>query len=98
MRLLAAVLAVAATSSLVPAAAVASTTYMLTGYEVNPDPATFVGSLSGQVGIWQAAVRHDPLDYTGTTAITGGSFTITTFRASKQPAPSTAAARSSQAR
>jgi hypothetical protein len=63
----------------VPATASASTTYTLTGIEVNPSPATFVGSLVGRPGTWKAVVLHDPLSYTGSTTITGGSFTITTF-------------------
>ena len=63
----------------VPAIASASSTYTLTGIEVNPSPATFVGSLVGQLGTWQAVVLHNSLSYTGTTTITGGSFTITTF-------------------
>ena len=63
----------------VPATASASTTYTLSGIEVNPSPATFVGSLVGRPGTWKAIVQHDPLSYTGTTTIRGGSFTITTF-------------------
>jgi hypothetical protein len=79
VRLLAAILAVAGVSWLLPAVAAASTTYTLAGVEVNPSPATFVGALVGQAGTWQATVLHNPLNYTGTTSITGGSFTITTF-------------------
>jgi len=79
VRLLAALSTAAAASWLLPASAAASTTYTLTGIEVNPSPATFVGSLVGKFGTWSAVVQHDPLNYTGTTAITGGSFTITTF-------------------
>lgn len=79
VRILAALLAVAGASWLLPSPAAAATTYSLSGVEVNPSPATFVGSLVGQLGLWQATVLHDPLNYTGTTTITGGSFTITTF-------------------
>src|SRR3954468_18877568 len=79
VRVLTALLALAAALALLPATATAATTYTLTGFEVNPSPATFVGSLVGQSGVWKAVVQHDPLSYTGTTAITGGSFTITTF-------------------
>jgi len=79
VRLLAILLAVSGVSWALPAPAAAATTYTLTGIEVNPSPATFVGSLVGQLGTWQATVLHDPLSYTGATRITGGSFTITTF-------------------
>ena len=79
VRLLAALLAITGVSWLLPAPAAASTTYTLAGVEVNPSPATFVGSLVGQFGTWKATVLHDPLSYTGTTLITGGAFTITTF-------------------
>jgi hypothetical protein len=79
VRLLAALSTAAAAAWLLPATASASTTYTLTGIEVNPSPATFVGSLVGQLGTWKAVVQHDPLNYTGTTTITGGSFTITTL-------------------
>jgi hypothetical protein len=79
VRLLVALLGIAGVSWLLPAPAAAATTYTLAGVEVNPSPATFVGSLVGQLGAWQAVVLHDPLSYTSTTAITGGSFTITTF-------------------
>ena len=79
VRLLAALLATAGVSWLLPAPAAAATTYTLAGVEINPSPATFVGALVGQFGTWQATVLHNPLSYTGTTVITGGSFTITTF-------------------
>jgi hypothetical protein len=79
VRLLAALLAVSGVSWLLPSPAAAATTYSLAGIEVNPSPATFVGTLVGRLGTWQATVLHAPLDYTGTTTITGGSFTITTF-------------------
>ena len=62
-----------------PATAAAATTYTLTGIELNASPATFAGSLVGQLGSWRAVVQHDPLSYTGTTAITGGTFTISTL-------------------
>jgi hypothetical protein len=79
LRLLAALLAITGVSWLLPAPAAATTTYTLAGVEVNPSPATFVGSLVGQFGTWRATVLHQPLNYTGTTMITGGSFTVTTF-------------------
>lgn len=81
VRLLAASVALVGVLVARPATAAASTTYTLTGVEVNASPATFVGSLVGQPGVWQAVVLHDPLNYStgSTTAITGGSFTITTF-------------------
>jgi len=79
VRLLAALLAVAGASWLLPSPAAAATTYTLSGIEINPSPATFVGSTVGQLGLWRATVLNDPLNYSGQTAITGGSFTITTF-------------------
>ena len=79
VRLLAALLAIAVALWALPATAAASTTYALAGVEVNPSPATFVGSVVGRLGTWKAVVLHDSLSYTGTTTITGGSFTITTF-------------------
>jgi hypothetical protein len=79
VRLLAALLSIAVASWALPAIAAASTTYTLAGVEVSPSPATFVGSLAGRVGTWKAVVLHDSPSYTGTTTITGGSFTITTF-------------------
>jgi hypothetical protein len=81
VRLLAASVAVIGVLVALPATAAASTTYTLTGVEVNASPATFVGSLVGQLGVWEAVVLHDPLNYStgSTTAINGGSFTITTF-------------------
>jgi hypothetical protein len=81
IRLLAASVAAVGVMVALPATAAASTTYTLTGVEVNPSPATFVGSLVGQPGVWKAVVLHNPLNYSpgSTTAITGGSFTIATF-------------------
>jgi hypothetical protein len=84
VRLLAALLAITGVAWIVPAPAAASTTYTLAGVEVNPSPATFVGTLVGQFGTWQATVLHDPLNYTGTTLITGGAFTVTTFIPARQ--------------
>jgi len=84
VRLLTALLAVAGVSWLLPSPAVAATTYSLAGIEINPSPATFIGSTVGQLGVWQATVLHDPLNYIGTTTITGGSFTITTFVPARQ--------------
>src|SRR5262245_16351020 len=80
VRLLAALSTVVGLTWVLPAPAVAApTTYTLAGIEINSSPATFVGSLVGKFGTWSSVVQHDPLNYTGTTAITGGSFTITTF-------------------
>jgi hypothetical protein len=81
VHLLAASVAVIGVLVALPATAAASTSYTLTGVEVNASPATFVGSLVGRLGVWEAVVLHDPLDYSSgsTTAINGGSFTITTF-------------------
>jgi hypothetical protein len=81
VRLLAASVALVGVLAALPATAAASTAYTLTGVEVNPSPATFVGALVGQPGVWNAVVLHNPLNYStgSTTAITGGSFTITTF-------------------
>jgi hypothetical protein len=79
VRLLAALLALVGVLAVAPASATAATTYTLSGVEISASPATFVGSLVGQLGVWKAVVLHGPLSYTGTTTITGGSFTITTF-------------------
>jgi hypothetical protein len=81
VRFLAASVALVGVLAALPATAAASTTYTLTGVEVNASPATFVGSLVGKPGVWEAVVLHDALNYStgSTTAITGGSFTITTF-------------------
>jgi hypothetical protein len=81
VRLLAASVALVGALVALPATAAASTSYTLTGVEVNASPATFVGSLVGELGVWEAVVLHDPLNYStgSTTAIKGGSFTITTF-------------------
>jgi hypothetical protein len=79
VRFLAALLVLAGALVALPAAAAASTTYTLAGIEIDASPATFVGSLVGQPGVWKAVVQHDALSYTGTTAITGGTFTITTL-------------------
>jgi len=80
VRLFTALLALAGSLAVLPTtAAAATTTYTLSGFEVNPSPATFVGSLVGPLGVWKAVVLHEPLSYTGQTTITGGSFTITTF-------------------
>jgi hypothetical protein len=59
----------------------AATTYQLSGVEVQSSPATFVGALANQPGIWTATILHAPLNTAlgGTTSITGGSFSITTF-------------------
>jgi hypothetical protein len=81
VRLLAASVALVGALVALPATAAASNTFTLTGVEVNPTPATFVGSLVGQAGVWEAVVLHGPLNQStgATTAITGGSFTIKTF-------------------
>jgi hypothetical protein len=59
----------------------AATTYQLVGLEIQSSPATFVGTLVGQPGTWKATILHAPLDTSpgGMTAISGGSFSITTF-------------------
>jgi hypothetical protein len=51
---------------------------------VNSSPATFVGALLDQAGTWNATILHSPLNTSpgGTTSITGGSFSITTFKPS----------------
>ncbi|HEY2939579.1 MAG TPA: hypothetical protein VGJ27_07190 [Gaiellaceae bacterium] len=75
-------IAVGATALVLGAApASAATTYQLVGVEVNPAPATFVGTLVNRPGTWKATILHAPLNTTpgGTTSITGGSFSITTF-------------------
>src|SRR5262245_23420295 len=79
VRFLAALAVLAGMLLVLPVAAAASTVFTLTGVEVNPSPATFVGSLVARPGAWKAVVLHDPLSYTGTTLISGGSFTITTL-------------------
>ena len=60
----------------------ATTTYNLAGIEVQATPSTFVGALVGQTGTWKAVIQHGPLNTSpgGMTAITGGLFSITTFR------------------
>jgi hypothetical protein len=64
------------------APATAATQHQLVGIEVNSSPATFVGTLVDQAGTWNATILHNPLNTSpgGTTSITGGSFSITTFR------------------
>jgi hypothetical protein len=79
VRLLAALVVLAGSLVALPAAAAAAATYTLAGVEIASSPATFVGSLVGRPGVWKAVVQHDALNYTGTTTITGGSFTITTL-------------------
>jgi hypothetical protein len=71
----------AAALALGAAPASAATTYQLVGVEINPSPATFVGSLADRPGAWRATILHAPLDTTpgGMTLINGGSFSITTF-------------------
>lgn len=71
----------AAVLALGTAPANAATTYQLSGVEVQRSPATFVGTLANQPGIWTATILHEPLNTApgGTTSITGGSFSITTF-------------------
>jgi hypothetical protein len=79
VRTLVALAAVALVLGVAPASA--ATTYQLVGLEINPSPATFVGTLVDRPGTWRATILHAPLNTTpgGTTAITGGSFSITTF-------------------
>ena len=62
-----------------PAKASAATTYTVAGTEINPSPATFVGSLVNRVGYWKAVIYHNPLNYSGTTTITGGYFSVTSY-------------------
>jgi len=75
-------IAVAAALALGTASATAATQHQLVGIEVNSSPATFVGTLLDQAGTWNATIQHNPLNTsTGAiTSITGGSFSITTFR------------------
>jgi hypothetical protein len=69
---------------LLPASATAQTTYNLAGIEVNANPATFVGALTGQPGTWQAVVQHGTLNKAagGITPIAGGAFSISPLGAS----------------
>jgi len=62
--------------------ATAATQHQLVGIEVNSSPATFIGTLLDQAGTWSATIQHNPLNTStgATTSITGGSFSITTFR------------------
>lgn len=71
-------LAVTLTLAITASASAGTTTYRVAGIEIRETPATFVGSLVGQIGLWQAVVDHAALDSAPghTTAITGGSFTI----------------------
>jgi hypothetical protein len=73
------VLAALVAAVAVPATARAATTYAIVGTEINPSPATFVGSLVNQLGYWKAVIYHEPLNYSGTTTITGGYFAITSY-------------------
>lgn len=75
VAMLATTLALAVTAG---ASAQTASTYRVAGIEIRATPATFVGSLVGQAGVWRAVVEHATLDSTpgGTTTITGGSFTI----------------------
>jgi hypothetical protein len=69
---------------LLPASAAAQTTYNLAGVEVNANPATFVGVLTGQPGTWHAVVQHGTLNKTlgGITPVTGGAFSVSPLGAS----------------
>jgi hypothetical protein len=71
----------AAALALGTAPATAATQHQLVGIEVKSSPATFVGALLDQAGTWNATILHSPLNTSpgGTTSITGGSFSITTF-------------------
>src|ERR671931_2170469 len=62
-----------------PAKASAGTTYTVAGTEIDASPATFVGSLVNRVGYWKAVIYHNPLNYSGTTTITGGYFSVTSY-------------------
>ena len=74
-----AVLAALTAAIALPASASAATTYTIVGTEINPSPATFVGSLVNRVGYWKAVIYHNPLNYSGTTTITGGYFSVTSY-------------------
>ena len=73
------VLAALVAAVALPATASAATTYSIVGTEINPNPATFVGSLVNQFGYWKAVIYHESLNYSGTTTITGGYFSITSY-------------------
>ena len=73
------VLAALVAAVALPATASAATTYTIVGTEINPNPATFVGSLVNQFGYWKAVIYHAQLSYSGTTTITGGYFSITSY-------------------
>src|SRR5919197_1898766 len=73
------VLAALAAAIALPAKASAATTYTVAGTEIDASPATFVGSLVNQVGYWKAVIYHNPLNYSGTTTITGGYFSVTSY-------------------
>ena len=62
-----------------PATASSATTYSIVGTEINSNPATFVGSLVNEFGYWKAVIYHQALNYSGTTTITGGYFSITSY-------------------
>ena len=78
IRVLLAALAVLLLSGVLAAAAATadSTSYGLSGIEINATPATFVGGVDGG-GIWGALIQHGSLDKNenGTTPFTG-SFVI----------------------
>src|ERR671930_1309281 len=78
IRSLVVLVALAAAIAL-PAKASAATTYTVAGTEIDPSPATFVGSLLNHVGYWKAVIYHNPLNYSGTTTITGGYFSVTSY-------------------
>jgi len=81
LRALALIPVAAAALALGTAPATAATPHQLVGIEVNASPATFVGTVLDQAGTWNATIQHTPLNTSlgGTTQITGGSFSITTF-------------------
>ena len=74
-----AVLAALVAAIALPATASAATTYTIVGTEIDASPATFVGSLANHLGSWKAAIYHNPLNYSGTTTIIGGYFSITSY-------------------
>ena len=72
--------AVLAATVVVAPATAATTTHQVWGFEVaaTSSTGTFVGLLVNELGTWQTTIAHDPLNKApgGSTAITGGSFTV----------------------
>jgi hypothetical protein len=67
-------------ATVVVAPATAATTHQVWGFEVaaSSSTGTFVGLLVNELGTWQTTIVHDTLNKApgGSTAITGGSFTV----------------------